>query len=88
MVLGYPLGLSVIKGTTVTTSPATGDIRSLQFEVGVIGTSAPIIPGNSGGPLINLDGKVIGVTTRQFKDTLGEAISADHARRLVDQLAK
>ncbi|MEZ5992910.1 MAG: trypsin-like peptidase domain-containing protein [Planctomycetota bacterium] len=88
MVLGYPLGLSVIKGTTVTTSPATGDIRSLQFEVGVIGTSAPIIPGNSGGPLINLDGKVIGVTTRQFKDTLGEAISADHARKLVNDLAR
>ena len=88
MALGYPLGLSVIKGTTVTASPATGDIRSLQFEVGVIGTSAPIIPGNSGGPLINLAGKVIGVVTRRFEGTLGEAIAADHARRLVDQLAK
>ncbi|MCA8913792.1 MAG: FHA domain-containing protein [Planctomycetes bacterium] len=88
MALGYPLGLSVIKGTTVTTSPATGDIRSLQFEVGVIGTSAPIIPGNSGGPLINLSGKVIGIVTRRFEGTLGEAISADHARELVDKLAK
>lgn len=87
MSLGYPLGLSVIKGTTVTTSPATGDIRSLQLEVGVIGTSAPIIPGNSGGPLINTNGKVVGVITRRFEGTLGEAISADHARKLVELLA-
>lgn len=88
MSLGYPLGLSVIKGTTVTSSPASGDIRSLQFEVGVIGTSAPILPGNSGGPLINTNGKVIGVITRRFEGTQGEAISADHARKLVEQYAK
>ena len=87
MSLGYPLGLSVIKGTTVTTSPATGDIRSLQFEVGVIGTSAPVLPGNSGGPLINTNGKVIGVITRRFEGTQGEAISAKYARELVTALA-
>lgn len=86
MSLGYPLGLSVIKGTRVTTSPATGDIRSLQFEVGVIGTSAPILPGNSGGPLINSDGKVIGVITRRFEGTQGEAISIDKARNLIKTL--
>lgn len=88
MSLGYPLGLSVIKGTTVTTSPAAGDIRSLQFEVGVIGTSAPILPGNSGGPLIDTHGKVIGVITRRFEGNQGEAISAKYARELVDLLAK
>lgn len=87
MSLGYPLGLSVIKGTTVTTSPATGDIRSLQFEVGVIGTSAPVLPGNSGGPLINTNGKVVGVITRRFEGTQGEAISAKYARELVAALA-
>lgn len=87
MSLGYPLGLSVIKGTTVTTSPATGEIRSLQFEVGLIGTSAPILPGNSGGPLINTNGKVVGVITRRFEGTQGEAISARYARELVAALA-
>lgn len=87
MSLGYPLGLSVIKGTQVTTSPATGDIRSLQFEVGVIGTSAPVLPGNSGGPLINTNGKVVGVITRRFEGTQGEAISAKYARDLVAALA-
>lgn len=88
MSLGYPLGLSVIKGTTVTTSPATGEIRSKQYEVGKIGTSAPILPGNSGGPLISADGKVVGVITRRFEATQGEAISATHARALVEKYAK
>ncbi|MCC6466348.1 MAG: FHA domain-containing protein [Planctomycetes bacterium] len=84
--LGYPLGLSVIKGTTVTTSPATGDIRSLQLEVGVIGTSAPILPGNSGGPLIDKHGLVVGVITRRFEGTQGEAISAEHVRAVLKKL--
>jgi S1-C subfamily serine protease len=88
MALGYPLGLSVIKGTTVTTSPATGEIRSLQWEVGVIGTSAPILPGNSGGPLIDSNGRVIGVITRRFESAQGEAISAAHARKLLLSVVK
>ncbi|MBX3474328.1 MAG: FHA domain-containing protein [Planctomycetes bacterium] len=88
MSLGYPLGLSVIKGTEVTTSPATGEIRSKQYEVGKIGTSAPILPGNSGGPLIHHKGYVVGVITRRFEATQGEAISASHARALVNKYAK
>ncbi|MDC1142655.1 FHA domain-containing protein [Planctomycetota bacterium] len=88
LALGYPLGLSVIKGTTVTTSPVLGVIRSLQWDVSVVGHSAPILPGNSGGPLINADGKVIGVTTRRYEGTISEAISVTHARSLVDKYAK
>ncbi|MCF6228179.1 MAG: trypsin-like peptidase domain-containing protein [Planctomycetes bacterium] len=88
LALGYPLGLSVIKGTTVTTSPVLGVIRSTQWDVSVIGHSAPILPGNSGGPLINADGKVIGVTTRRYEGTISEAISISHARALVKLYAK
>ncbi len=89
LTMGYPLGMSVIKGTTVTTSPSTGVIRNVQREesIHLIGFSAPIMPGNSGGPLINRDGKVIGVNSRQFKDSLSEAISIEFARRLLDKLA-
>lgn len=88
MALGYPLGLSVIQSATATTSPATGVIRSIQRDVSTIGVSVPIIPGNSGGPLIDRNGKVIGITTRVFEATLGMAITVDHARKLLDKLAK
>ena len=73
-----------------TSSPAGGQIRNVQLDTGSIFTSAPNLPGNSGGPLIAADGKVIGVVTRKQGegDTLVEAISADNARRLVLKLAK
>lgn len=88
MSLGYPLGLSVIKGTTCTTSPATGNLRNIQLEVGVIATSAPILPGNSGGPLIHVNGQVVGVITLKWGtgDTQGEAITVNHARILLEKL--
>lgn len=88
MALGYPLGLSVIQSATAATSPATGVIRSIQRDVSTIGVSVPMIPGNSGGPRIDRTGKVIGVTTRVFEATLGMAITVDHARRLLNSLAK
>ncbi len=88
MALGFPLGLSVIKGTTVTASPATGEVRNIQLEVGVIDTSAPILPGNSGGPLIDAQGRVVGVITRRFEATMGTAISAEYARLLLLDMIK
>jgi len=39
-----------------------GDTRFLQ-------TSAPIQPGNSGGPLLDMSGRVVGVVIGQLKQT-------------------
>lgn len=90
MTLGFPLGLKVIRDSKVTSSPAGGQVRNVQLESGSIFTSAPNLPGNSGGPLINADGKVIGVVTRKQGegDTLVEAIASDHVRALIDKVAK
>ncbi len=57
---GFPLGGLVSRDMAVTTGSLTtlagmqGDTRQLQF-------SAPIQPGNSGGPLLDDTGRVIGV---------------------------
>ncbi|MCB9875955.1 MAG: trypsin-like peptidase domain-containing protein [Planctomycetaceae bacterium] len=88
LALGYPLGMAPIRGSRVTTSPATGEIRSVQLESGVIGISVPIHPGNSGGPLLDRGGRTIGVTTRGWEETISEAISIDKVRKLLEQLAK
>jgi serine protease Do len=41
--------------------PIQGDDQQLHLFKGLLQTSAPINPGNSGGPLIDYDGRVIGV---------------------------
>jgi putative serine protease PepD len=56
LVVGSPLGLGG--------SVSTGSISAIRDIDGInyIQFSAPISPGNSGGPLVNAAGKVIGVT--------------------------
>jgi S1-C subfamily serine protease len=41
--------------------PVPGDDQQLHLFRGLLQTSAPINPGNSGGPLVDYDGRVIGV---------------------------
>ncbi|MFI4999705.1 MAG: DegQ family serine endoprotease [Reyranellales bacterium] len=89
MAVGNPFGL----GGTVTTGIVSArgrDIQSGPFD-DYIQTDAAINRGNSGGPLFDLDGKVIGINTAIFSPTggsigLGFAIPASLAGPVVEQL--
>jgi serine protease Do len=89
MAVGNPFGL----GGTVTTGIVSArgrDIQSGPFD-DYIQTDAAINRGNSGGPLFNMDGKVIGINTAIFSPTggsigLGFAIPASLAEPVVTQL--
>jgi len=78
--VGNPMGLS----HTVTTGIVSALGRELQFARGVkysglIQTDAPINPGSSGGPLLNVRGELIGINTaiRADAQNIGFAIPVD-----------
>ena len=89
MAVGNPFGL----GGTVTTGIVSArgrDIQSGPFD-DYIQTDAAINRGNSGGPLFDMDGKVIGINTAIFSPTggsigLGFAIPSSIAEPVVNQL--
>ncbi len=70
-------------------SGSGGDDQTIYADM--IQTDASINPGNSGGPLVNADGRVIGVNSAIFSRTggsegLGFAIPINRALRIADQL--
>jgi serine protease Do len=87
--IGNPFGL----GGTVTAgiiSARARDINSGPYD-DYLQTDASINRGNSGGPMFNLDGEVIGINTAIFSPSggsigIGFAIPSSLAHNVVDQL--
>jgi S1-C subfamily serine protease len=74
MVLGFPVGINILETTRAETSPSLGEVRKIEKSIMV---TAPIVPGNSGGPLIDARGSVVGVASKIFGEaTLGSCIPA------------
>ena len=93
LAIGNPFGL----GGTVTAgiiSARARDINAGPYD-DFLQTDAPINSGNSGGPLFNLDGEVIGINTAIFSPHpsggsvgIGFAVPSKLAQNVVDQLKK
>jgi S1-C subfamily serine protease len=54
----------------------------------VIQTNAPLYPGFSGGPLVDADGRAVGMNSWVFGRGDGRAIAMDVAERVVESLRK
>ncbi|QGN06706.1 PDZ domain-containing protein [Halorhabdus sp. CBA1104] len=85
--IGNPFGLS----GTVSSGIVSGVDRTLSapnnFNIpDAIQTDAPVNPGNSGGPLVDLRGQVVGVISAGGGDNIGLAISAPLARQVIPDL--
>ncbi len=82
LVLGYPRGLHLLETNFAVSTPAVGRVRKVEATLYV---TAPIVGGNSGGPLFDRRGRVIGIATRTFGSaTLAGCLRVDHARALLD----
>jgi S1-C subfamily serine protease len=86
---GNPYGFQ----STVSTGVVSALGRSLRSRQGrlienIIQHTAPLNPGNSGGPLLDAQGRVVGINTAiiAMAQGIGFAIPADTARSVVSQL--
>ena len=91
MAIGNPFGLggSVSLGIV---SARNRDINAGPYD-DFIQTDAAINKGNSGGPLFNLKGEVVGINTAIFSPTggsvgIGFSVPANTAKGVIDQLIK
>lgn len=94
LAIGNPFGLD--QTLTVGVVSATG--REIQSQTGrriqdVVQTDAAINPGNSGGPLLDSQGRLIGVNTQIYSPSgasagIGFAVPVNAVKRVVPQLVK
>ncbi len=95
LAIGSPMNLerSVTAGIISAVGRRQLDIVGENSYEDFIQTDAALNPGNSGGPLVDLNGRVVGVNTAIISQSggdqgLGLAISARLARRVVEELIK
>ncbi len=94
LAIGNPFGL----GETLTIGIVSSLGRSIRSETGslmedLIQTDAAINPGNSGGPLLDSEGRIVGINTAIFSPSggsvgIGFAIPVDTAKRIIPDLVE
>lgn len=87
--MGNPFGFQSTVSTGVVSAVGRG-LRSREGRLieNVIQHTAPLNPGNSGGPLVDSRGRVVGINTAiiAIAQGIGFAIPADTARYVISQL--
>jgi serine protease Do len=73
-VMGYPYGLPF-----TVTEGIISSAKQLESGQNLIQTDAAVNPGNSGGPVVNMNGEIIGVATSKYMsaDNIGFAMPID-----------
>jgi serine protease Do len=94
MAIGNPFGLAHTVSVGVISGNRPSELEVAEGRrVSVIQTDAAVNPGNSGGPLLNIRGEVVGINVAIYTDArrqgnigIGFAIPANSVRELLPQL--
>ncbi len=90
--MGNPFGLSdTLTAGIVSSLERTMEAAENYVIIDIIQIDAAVNPGNSGGPLVNIKGQVVGVNTALQSETgtftgIGFAIPSDTVKREIDDL--
>jgi S1-C subfamily serine protease len=77
LVAGFPLGNQVFEEQKIIAQPTVGYVRKVER---LIYHSVPSCPGNSGGPVLNEEGRVIGLVNGAYTEGQNMNISCSAAR--------
>lgn len=85
LAIGRPGGLKATFGTISAVSTSWRGWRGSEIEH-LIQTNAPLYPGFSGGPLVDVEGRAVGMNSWVFGRGDGRAVAMDVAERVVQSL--
>ena len=88
--LGYPMALTVMGTEIKFTDGKISSKTGFQGDISTYQMTAPIQPGNSGGPLFDYDGNLIGINSAKIRadiaDNVSYSIKSSYLKNLIDVL--
>lgn len=88
LVVGSPFGLGFTLTTGIVSGWGAPPSPIIRGDTKMIQTTAPINPGNSGGPVVDSDGRVVGMTTAMISgaQNIGFAIPINRVKEILEEL--
>ena len=86
--LGYPMALSIMGDEVKFTDGKISSKTGYQGDITTYQVSVPVQPGNSGGPLFDYSGNIIGVVSAKIMeaDNVSYAIKSNYLKNLIEVL--
>ena len=88
--LGYPMALTVMGTEIKFTDGKISSKTGFQGDIATYQMTTPIQPGNSGGPLFDFDGNLVGINSAKIRadmaDNVSYAIKSSYLKNLIDVL--